>query len=256
MEAYWAAPPVSRTLTALTFATSILVHGGLLSGNRVVFYLPWIFKFPLPEVWRFITSFWVTGGGLSILFDTYFLWMYSSGLEKESGRFSQPGDFFTYIIFLGLVILATAGGILGGAIFTQALILAIAYTYSQDNRGKKVSFFIITFNVMWLPWAMLLMTFVLAGPDAALNQAMGLIAAHLYDFLTRLYPTFGGGRNVIHTPAIVKRWFGADKPGIQVRGYGTSYRPASQAPGRGTSNGFGFSSAWGTRGQGRRLGGD
>lgn len=105
MEAYWAAPPVSRTLTALTLGTSLLVYGNIISGSRVVFYLPWIFKFPLPEVWRFVTPFWVTGGGLSILFDTYFLWTYSSGLEKESSRFSQPGDFFTYIIFLGLVIL-------------------------------------------------------------------------------------------------------------------------------------------------------
>ena len=59
-------------MTALTLATSLLVHGHILSGSRVVFYLPWIFKFPLPEVWRFFTSFWVTGGGLSILFDTYF----------------------------------------------------------------------------------------------------------------------------------------------------------------------------------------
>ena len=137
-----------------------------------------------------------------------------------------------------------------------ALILGIAYTYSQDNRGKKVSFFVITFNVIWLPWAMLLMTFIMAGPGAALNQGAGLLAAHLYDFLTRLYPTFGGGRNYIRTPALVKRWFGADRPGSQARGYGTAFRRPSQAPGRGTSSGFGFSSAWGTRGQGRRLGGD
>ncbi|KAL9136606.1 MAG: hypothetical protein Q9175_002198 [Cornicularia normoerica] len=256
MEAYWAAPPVSRTLTALTFGTSLLVYGNIISGSRVLFHLPWIFKFPLPEVWRFVTSFLVTGGGLSMLFDTYFLWTYSSGLEKESGRFSQPGDFFTYIIFLGLVIVATAGFILGGAVFTQALILGIAYTYSQDNRGKKVSFFIITFNVIWLPWAMLLMTFIMAGPDAALKQGAGLLAAHLYDFLTRLYPSFGGGKNYIRTPAVVKRWFGADKPSSQARAYGTAFRPATQAPGRGTSSGFGFSSAWGTRGQGQRLGGD
>ncbi len=167
----------------------------------------------------------------------------------------------------------TAGGILGGAIFTQglmpisnshehsaklspALILAFAYTYSQDNKGKKVSFFIITFNVIWLPWAMLLLTFIMGGPNAALNQVAGLVAAHLYDFLTRLWPTFGGGKNYITTPNFVKRWFGADKPGFQHRGYGTAYRPGSQVPGRGTSSGFGFSAAWGPRGQGRRLGGD
>lgn len=102
---------------------------------------------------------------------------------------------------------------------------------------------------------MLLLTFIIGGPNAAMNQATGLVAAHLYDFLNRLWPTFGGGKNYIRTPNVVKRWFGADKPGFQHRGYGSAYRPGSQAPGRGTSSGFGFSAAWGTRGQGRRLGG-
>ena len=32
------------------------------------------------------------------------VWQYSSGLELESSRFAQPGDFFVYIIFLGLFI--------------------------------------------------------------------------------------------------------------------------------------------------------
>lgn len=103
---------------------------------------------------------------------------------------------------------------------------------------------------------MLLLTFIMAGPNAALMQFMGLVAAHLYDFLTRLWPTFGGGKNYIRTPNVVKRWFGADKPGFTHRGYGSSYRPPVQTAGRGTSSGFGFSTAWGTRGQGRRLGGD
>ena len=144
----------------------------------------------------------------------------------------------------------------GPMLTSTALILGIAYTYSQDNRGKRVSFIIITFNVILLPWAMLLMTFVMAGPDAALKQGAGLLAAHLYDFLTRLYPTFGGGKNYIGTPAVVKRWFGADKPSFQARGYGTAIRPATQAPSTGTSSGLGFPSAWGARGQGQRLGGD
>ncbi|KAL2038532.1 hypothetical protein N7G274_008871 [Stereocaulon virgatum] len=256
MDGYWAAPPVSRTLTALTAVTSCLVYGGLLDPYRIIFYLPSIFKFPLPEIWRFFSCFWLTGPQLSILFDTYFLWTYSSALEKGSGRFSHPGDFFVYIIFLGLVIVATAGGILGGMVFTQALILGIAYTYAQDNKGKKATFFIISFNVMWLPWAMLLMTFVMAGTNSAMNPATGIVAARLCVFRPRLWPEFGGGKNYIFTPNIVQRWFGGDRPNIQGRGYGTAYRQAAPAPGRGTSSGFGFASAWGTRGQGRRLGGD
>lgn len=139
-----------------------------------------------------------------------------------------------------------------------AIVLGLAYTYSQDNKGKKVSFFIITFNVMWLPWAMLLLTFVTGGPEAAMMQGTGLLAAHLYDFLTRLWPTFGGGRNYIFTPRFVRQWFGGDRRNIQVKGYGTAIRPGMpQQAARGTSSGFSsFTSQWGSRGQGRRLGGD
>lgn len=140
-----------------------------------------------------------------------------------------------------------------------ALILGLAYTYAQDNRGKKVTFYIITFNVIFLPWAILLLTLVLGGPQAAMAQGTGLLAAHLYDFLTRLWPTFGGGRNYIFTPNFVKRWFGGDRPNINVRGYGTAYRQATAPPpSRGTSSGLGAFSggSWLGRGQGRRLGGD
>lgn len=52
--------------------TSVAVYGGVLDGRRVIFYIPWILKFPRPEIWRFFTSFWLTGSGLGVLFDSYF----------------------------------------------------------------------------------------------------------------------------------------------------------------------------------------
>ena len=96
---------------------------------------------------------------------------------------------------------------------------------------------------------MLLMTFVMASPEAALSQATGLLAAHMYDFLTRIWPTFGGGRNYIYTPAAVKRWFGAAPGSVQQRSYGTAQQarvPADAAAARATGSTFG--------GPGRRLG--
>ncbi|MCJ1361516.1 hypothetical protein MMC16_000616 [Acarospora aff. strigata] len=257
MEVFWAAPPVTRTLTAATLATSCLVHSQLLAGRRVIFYLPWVLKFP-PELWRVVSAFLITGPGLGIILDTYFLYTYGSSLETECTRFSQPGSFFVYIIFVSAVILVTAGGFLGALVFTSALTLALAYTYSQDNRNRKVTLFIVTIPVPYLPYAMLLITFVMGGPGMALQQATGLLAAHLYDFLTRIYPTFGGGRNYIQTPAIVQRWFGATSRSAAARGYGTAYRPPTQQPSQGRSSGIGggMSSLWGGRGAGRRLGGD
>ncbi|KAI4208201.1 MAG: hypothetical protein LQ348_000264 [Seirophora lacunosa] len=110
--------------------------------------------------------------------------------------------------------------------------LALAYTYSQDNRNKKVSFFIVQLAAKWLPWVMLLAALILGGPSNALNQGTGIIAAHLYDFLTRLYPTFGGGRNYLKTPAFIRRWFGGVDQRAQRKGYGTAYSSQTQQPPR------------------------
>ena len=35
------------------------------------------------------------------------VWTYGTGLELNSPRFSQPGDFFTYVVFVALVILVS-----------------------------------------------------------------------------------------------------------------------------------------------------
>ncbi|KAI1611918.1 Der1-like family-domain-containing protein [Exophiala viscosa] len=256
MDRFWSAPPVSRTIVAAMFVESALVHSGLVNGMRVVFYTPSIFKFP-PELWRILSSFLLTGGGLSFLFDLYFMFTYASGLELTSSRFSQPGDFFTYVLFLATVILVVGGFILKSMVFTQALLLGFIYTYAQDNRGKKAHFIIVQIPVEILPWATLVFSLVMGGPQAALQQGVGLVAAHLYDFLTRLYPTFQGGRNYIQTPAAIKRYFGANRSAFTNKGYGTSFRPGQPEPQQ-QSRGWtsGFSGAWGGRGAGRRLGGD
>jgi len=139
----------------------------------------------------------------------------------------------------------TCGFYLGGHLFLHPLILAFAYTFSQDNPNANVSIFILTFPAKYLPAALLALTLVMDGPYAALLEVTGLIAAHLYDFLTRIWPTFGGGTNYIFTPDFVKRWFGGNVP--QRRSYGTAFPAAESGP----RNDDGWSNS---RGPGRRLG--
>ncbi|GAB1212050.1 hypothetical protein ATERTT37_001177 [Aspergillus terreus] len=231
MDLFWSAPPVARTLTLLTFCQSALIYGGLLSAYHVAFLPRVIFKL-LPQVWRLATPFFLTRPQISFIFDLYFLYTYSSRLETGSPRFTGPGDFFTYVIFVASVIL--------------------------DNRGTKASFFVIRMPIEFLPWAMLAFTLVMHGWPAAQQEAMGIVAAHMYDFLTRLYPTFGGGRNYITTPSFVRRWFTTGDR-AEYRTYGTAYRPSN--PDRGSSGGSSggwtssFQGTWSQRGPGRRLGG-
>jgi len=115
-----------------------------------------------------------------------------------------------------------------------------------------VTVFILTFPAKYLPYALLLLTFIMRGPPAAMEQGTGLLAAHLYDFLTRIWPMFGGGRNYIKTPEFVKRWFaqnGSAAP--QARSYGTAFDNRRDVPASGSASGNAWSNQ---RGPGRRLG--
>lgn len=109
---------------------------------------------------------------------------------------------------------------------------------------------------------MLAMAFVMGGPDQAVKQGSGLLAAHLYDFLTRIWPTFGGGRRLIETPRLIQRLAGDDRSSTTTRDYGTAFSSGQQGVARSqptTSQGRGWTSAlanWNGRGQGRRLGGN
>lgn len=152
---------------------------------------------------------------------------------------------------------------MNGVFFLSPLTLALAYTSAQENPNRQMSYFIVTFSAKYLPYAMLAMTFVMASPEAALHQATGLIAAHLYDFLTKIWPEYGGGRKLINTPAFVARWFATTGGAPSQRSYGTAFsgNTAQNVGQRQTGGGGGWASgfsggAWGDRGQGRRLGGD
>ncbi|KAI4681421.1 uncharacterized protein J4E84_007658 [Alternaria hordeiaustralica] len=242
-----------QTITAAAVVVSAAGYSGLLSLYHYIFVSQYVFTVSmLPQLWRLFTAFLITKPKFGILLDPYFLYQYGSSIERESPRFKDPGDFFVYTLFLGSVIVATAGGILNQYTFLPSLSLAYAYTFAQDNPTRSVSFFVITFESKYLPFAMLFMAFVIDGPDAALGQLMGLLAAHLYDFLTRIWPTFGGGKNYIRTPEMVKRWFGAAPGSVQNRGYGHVVQgrggAAQPSAARATGN------AWGGMGPGRRLG--
>ncbi len=76
MDAYWAAPPMARTLTtAIVFTSFSAIIGKLLLGWQPYVYLYFtedrLFRFP-PELWRLVTSFLVTRPQIGLILDPYF----------------------------------------------------------------------------------------------------------------------------------------------------------------------------------------
>jgi len=112
-------------------------------------------------------------------------------------------------------------------------------------------FFFFRVPAQAMPYCMIIAS-LLMSPGAVPLQIAGLVSAHLYDFLTRLYPEFGGGRNLLPTPRFMS-WF-VQTPRILQRAYGTAIRNESGGASGASSGGSVLPDSWKTRGSGHRLG--
>ncbi|KAL2179219.1 Der1-like family-domain-containing protein [Thermothelomyces heterothallicus CBS 202.75] len=255
MDAYWAAPPMARTLATAILVTSISVHFGFVSFVWFYFTEDRLLRFP-PEIWRLATTFFLSRPKLGIIMDPYFAFQYLRDLEVANSRFPRKEDVLWYLITVGGFILFLNRTFLGGGFFLDALIMALAYTATQDQRGIRSNFFFFTVPAQAIPYCMLVSS-LLMSPAAIPLQITGIVAAHLYDFLSRLWPEFGGGRNILATPRFVS--YLVQTPGVLKRDYGTAIRQPN-APTAGSSTGASTGSvlpdSWKTRGAGRRLGGN
>lgn len=152
---------------------------------------------------------------------------------------------------------------LGFVTFLPALILAMAYTVTQDQRGANVNYMFITMPAQLMPYAMLAINLLFpGGAMSMLLQLHGLFAGHLFEFLTRVWPEYGGGRNLIPTPAFMTKMVQTTQSLAARYGGGYLGDPARPTTGSG-SGGSGSSSgasrgplpdSWRTRGPGQRLG--
>lgn len=76
---------------------------------------------------------------------------------------------------------------LGPAIFFSAIL----------DMSNSVAFYLQAF---YLPWAMLALDVIFGSP--IMPDLLGIIAGHLYYFLTVLHP-LAGGKNILKTPVWV-----------------------------------------------------
>ncbi|KAG5655922.1 hypothetical protein KAF25_000842 [Fusarium avenaceum] len=254
MAAYWDLPPVSRNLTTAVVLTSIGCIVGLLPTGQLIHHPSYLWMFP-PQIWRLVTSFFIELHPLNLLFNAFFLYRYCTQLELGNPRFPRKVDLVFYILFVSSVILMIdylAG--LTSFMYMNGLILAMVYTISQDQRGQKTQYLVLTIPAQALPICMIVVAALMAGPSKALVEVEGLLAAHLFDFLTRIWPEFGNGPRLLKIPAWLERL--AQTPRVLPRAFGTAIRPANTAS-TGSSTGVNkgpLPDSWRTRGPGKRLG--
>ena len=117
-------------------------------------------------------------------------------------------------------------------------------------------FYFVNIPSQLFPYAIMFVSYLTYGTGMVIIQLHGLFAAHLWDFLKRIWPEFGGGPNLIHTPSFMSRF--VQTPRVLERSFGTAIRPTgSSERSTGTSTGAStgpLPDAWKTRGRGQRLG--
>lgn len=99
---------LSRTITAAAVLISVPGHLELYNLAWVVFFKDYVFTLQhLPQLWRAFTCFFITGPSLGLIMDPFFLYHYSSQLETGAARFSAPGAYAFYLLFVAMVILVS-----------------------------------------------------------------------------------------------------------------------------------------------------
>ncbi|KAI1340932.1 Der1-like family-domain-containing protein [Xylariaceae sp. FL0016] len=242
---YMATPPIARTVATVVFLASIGAHTGILNIYGFIFHYSFLLKFP-PAIHRLVLSFLITSPDLSVLFDTYFVYTYLSQLEKDHPKFRKKEDLIWYLLFVGSIIVLINQVWTGAPLYLHALLLAMCYTASQDQRGMQAHYYVVQVPAQVMPWCMLLAQLLIVGWEAFKLGLTGIVAAHLHDFLSRIYPEFGNGPNLIPTPWFLS-WI-MSTPRTRHASYGTSYAPA------GDGRAGPLPDSWRTQGPGRRLG--
>lgn len=138
--------------------------------------------------------------------------------------------------------------------FTHGFIVALAYTCTQQQQELTTNYMFLPMPAPLLPYAMIVISLLFPGGHVnAIQGVYGLVAAHLYEFLSRIYPQLGGGPNILKTPKFMTRVvnYVQGRSSQVFRGAGTTGAASGSDAGAGSGP---LPDSWKTRGSGRRLG--
>ncbi|GAM18041.1 hypothetical protein SAMD00019534_012160, partial [Acytostelium subglobosum LB1] len=198
---WWAGiPPVTKFLFAGMGGLTMIGHFGIISPYSMI--LDYSKTFSEFQVWRLLTgSLYMGRPSLYFLSQLIFLVQQGSYLENENFG-GRKGDFI-YMLIVTNLLMHVVAFFMQFYIISHAMIMVIIYLWSRLNPQGEVSFFFgIRFKAVYLPWALLLFGILTGGWPV--SDFCGIIVAHIYHYLTDIYPIMQRGRpNYLKTP----EWF-------------------------------------------------
>ncbi|XP_010541005.1 PREDICTED: derlin-1 [Tarenaya hassleriana] len=231
-EYYNSLPPITKAYGTLCVLATTAYQLGLL--NHVHLALIPELAIKQFQVWRLITNFFFLGG-FSINFGIRLLMIARYGVQLEKGPFERrTADFLWMMIFGSLTLLVLSFiPFFWSPFLGVSLVFMLLYLWSREFPNANINIYgLVSLKAFYLPWAMLALDVIFGSK--IMPDLIGIIAGHLYYFLTVLHP-LATGKNYLKTPKwvhnLVAKWrIGA--PGIARGGGGGS---GGGAPSRGSA---------------------
>ncbi|XP_062090928.1 derlin-1 isoform X2 [Humulus lupulus] len=196
-EFYKSLPPISKAYGTLCLLATLGAQLQLYDKSSIELdYRYVIYRY---QVWRLITSLFFLGG-FSINFGIRLLMIARYGVQLEKGPFDRrTADFLWMMIFgaLTLLVLSLIPGF-GTPFLGISLVFMLLYVWSREFPNAAINIYgLVTLKAFYLPWAMLALDVIFGSK--IMPDLLGIVAGHLYYFLTVLHP-LAGGKNILKTP--------------------------------------------------------
>ncbi|EOA17234.1 hypothetical protein CARUB_v10005507mg [Capsella rubella] len=201
-EYYNSLPPITKAYGTLCFFTTVAKQLGLLSPAYIALLPELVIK--QFQIWRLVTTFFYLGG-FSINFGIRLLMIARYGVLLEKGPFERRTADFLWMMIFGSFTLLVLSVIpfFWTPFLGVSLVFMLLYLWSREFPNANISLYgLVTLKAFYLPWAMLALDVIFGSP--IMPDLLGIIAGHLYYFLTVLHP-LATGKNYLKTPKWVNR---------------------------------------------------
>mmetsp|Transcript_22872 Transcript_22872/g.91530 ORF Transcript_22872/g.91530 Transcript_22872/m.91530 type:complete len:263 (-) Transcript_22872:188-976(-) len=184
-------PPVVRYYFAGSLLVTFLWHFQIIPSEPVI--LQWRSVFNNYNIPPLVLSFFHWGPiSRDRVFELIFMVMtlFRQGAYLEQSIFSgDPAEFVFCLIFCGLMILVQ-DFFFQSYVLAKCLIMAILQIWVRHNPTQEVRVIFITLRAFYLPLVMLGADFVFSGGKFPFLTLKGLLAGHMYYFLTEVTKQF------------------------------------------------------------------
>ncbi|VFQ74496.1 unnamed protein product [Cuscuta campestris] len=206
-EYYKSLPPISKAYGTACLAVTVAFALGVVNPANIALLPELIFyRF---QVWRLISNFFFLGK-FSINFGIRLLMIARYGVQLESGPFQRRTADFLWMMIFGALSLLVLSFIpyFWSPFLGVSLVFMLLYVWSREFPNANINIYgLVTLKAFYLPWAMLGLDVIFGSP--IMPDLLGIIAGHLYYFLTVLHP-LSTGKTLLKTPKwihkMVARW--------------------------------------------------